>query len=79
MGRDRLSPVALARPPLTVDQLASGRIVAVDERTALNPVSYWMDRPLGRPREGAAELARRIGKEAGLAPEKIGDFLRVEK
>ena len=41
--------IALARPPLTVDQLASGRIVAADERTALNPVSYWMDRPAGRP------------------------------
>jgi LysR family glycine cleavage system transcriptional activator len=67
--------IALARPPLTVDQLASGRIVAVDERTALNPVSYWLDRPSGKPRGAAAELARRIGKEAGLQPEKIEAFL----
>ena len=32
--------IALARPPLTADQLGSGRIVAVDERLALNPVSH---------------------------------------
>jgi LysR family glycine cleavage system transcriptional activator len=71
--------IALSRPPLTVDQLASGRIVTVDERTALNPVSYWLDRPLGRPRQAAAELARRIGKAAGLTPEKIEAFLAAEK
>ena len=71
--------IALARPPLTVDQLASGRIVAADERTALNPVSYWLDRPVGKPRRAAAELARRIGREAGLAPEKIEAFLAAEK
>jgi DNA-binding transcriptional LysR family regulator len=71
--------IALARPPLTVDQLASGRIVAVDERTALSPISYWLDRPVGKPREAAAELARRIGREAGLAQEKIETFLAAEK
>ncbi|TGP84096.1 LysR family transcriptional regulator, partial [bacterium M00.F.Ca.ET.222.01.1.1] len=52
--------VALARPPLVEDQLKSGRIVGVDERVALNPVSYWLDRPVGRPRAAAADLARRI-------------------
>lgn len=71
--------IALARPPLTVDQLAAGRIVAVDERTALNPVSYWLDRPMGKPRQAAAELARRIGREAGLPPERIEAFLAAEK
>ena len=71
--------IALARPPLTVDQLATGRIVVADERTALNPVSYWLDRPIGKPRDAAAELARRIGREAGLAPEKIEAFLAAEK
>jgi DNA-binding transcriptional LysR family regulator len=70
--------IALARPPLTVDQLASGRIAMVDERTALNPVSYWLDRPAGRPREAAAELARRIGREAGLQQEKVEAFLAAE-
>lgn len=68
--------IALARPPLTADQLRSGRIVAVDERVALNPVSYWMDRPVGRPRAAAADLARRIADQAGLAPEKLEAFLR---
>lgn len=71
--------IALARPPLTVDQLAAGRIVAVDERTALNPVSYWLDRPMGKPREAAAELARRIGVQAGLSPEKTEAFLAAER
>jgi len=71
--------IALARPPLTVDQLASGRIVKVDERTVLNPVSYWLDRPPGKPRQAAAELAHRIGREAGLPPEKIEAFLGAEK
>lgn len=70
--------IALARPPLTVDQLASGRIAMVDERTALNPVSYWLDRPVGRPREAAAELVRRIGREAGLQQEKVEAFLAAE-
>jgi len=71
--------IALARPPLIVDQLAAGRIVAVDERTALNPVSYWLDRPMGKPRQAAAELARRIGREAGLPPERIEAFLAAER
>ena len=71
--------IALARPPLTGHQLKSGRIVAVDERTALNPVSYWLDRPLGRPRTAAAELARRIAVEAGLAMDKIEAFLEAER
>ena len=68
--------IALARPPLTADQLGSGRIVAVDERLALNSVSYWMDRPVGRPRAAAAELARRIAAQAGLAPETVEAFLQ---
>ncbi|RWD98133.1 MAG: LysR family transcriptional regulator [Mesorhizobium sp.] len=68
--------VALARPPLTQDQLKSGRIVTVDERVALNPVSYWLDRPVGRPRAAAADLARRIAEQAGLAPEKLEAFLQ---
>ncbi|AZO38884.1 MAG: LysR family transcriptional regulator [Mesorhizobium sp.] len=68
--------IALARPPLTADQLRSGRIVAVDERVALNPVSYWMDRPVGRPRAAAADLAGRIAEQAGLAREKLEAFLQ---
>ena len=71
--------IALARPPLASDQLASGRIAVADERTALNPVSYWLDRPIGKPRQAAAELAERIGQEAGLPTGKIGVFLAAEK
>jgi LysR family glycine cleavage system transcriptional activator len=54
-------------------------LVQVDPRTVLNPVSYWMDRPAGRPRPAAAELARRIAREAGLAEEKLEAFLRDER
>jgi DNA-binding transcriptional LysR family regulator len=68
--------VALARPPLTERQIETGRLVAVDKRTVLNPVSYWMDRPEGRPRPAAAELARRIAAEAGLDDAKLVAFLR---
>ena len=67
--------IALARPPLTVNQLASKRIAQVDPRTVLNPVSYWIDRPVGAPRPAAAELARRVAQEAGLAEAKIEAFL----
>lgn len=67
--------VALARPPLSAAQLASGNIVPVDDRTVLNPVSYWIDRPQSAPRPAAAELARRIGKQAGLPPGRIDAFL----
>lgn len=71
--------VALARPPLTVAQIADGRLVPADTRTVLNPVSYWMDRPVGRPRPAAAELARRIAAEAGLAADKVERFLMEER
>ncbi|MBZ9675066.1 LysR substrate-binding domain-containing protein [Mesorhizobium sp. ES1-1] len=71
--------IALARPPLTRHQLESGRIVSVDERSALSPVSYWLDRPTGRPRAAAAELARRIAVQAGLEPERIEAFIEADR
>ena len=71
--------IALARPPLTENQLGSGRIVAVDRRSALNPVSYWLDRPIGRPRVAAAELARRVAIQAGVAPERVEAFIEAER
>lgn len=71
--------IALARPPLTQDQLDAGRVAAVDSRVVLNPVSYWLDRPIGRPRAAAADLARRIAAQAGLAPEAVEAFLEAER
>lgn len=68
--------VALARPPLARTAIETGRLVRVDERTALNPVSYWLDRPATAPRNAAAILARRIGAEAGLDAQAIERFLR---
>jgi DNA-binding transcriptional LysR family regulator len=67
--------VALARPPLVQDVLAQGRVVAVDDRTALNPVAYWLDRPEVTLRPAAAELARRIIRAAGLQEAAATRFL----
>ena len=70
--------VALSRPPLAQAQVDGGRIVRVDQRTALNPVSYWLDRPMGQPRPAAMALATRIAHEAGLSAGKLSGFLRQE-
>lgn len=70
--------VALARPPLAQAQVDAGRIVMADQRTALNPVSYWLDRPVGQPRPAAVALASRIAREAGLPAGKLAGFLKQE-
>jgi len=70
--------VALSRPPLAQAQVDAGRIARVDARTALNPVSYWLDRPMGQPRPAAVALATRIADEAGLPAGKLAGFLRQE-
>ncbi len=70
--------VALSRPPLAQAQVDAGRIARVDQRTALNPVSYWLDRPMGQPRPAAVTLATRIAHEAGLPAGKLAGFLRQE-
>ncbi len=49
----------------------------VDAGLALNPVSYWLDRPLGQPRPAAVALARRIAAEAGLAEGELARFLKA--
>lgn len=67
--------LALARPPLVADVLAQGRVVAVDDRTVLNPVAYWLDRPEGNLRPAAAALARRIMQAAGLGEATMARFL----
>jgi DNA-binding transcriptional LysR family regulator len=68
--------VALARPPLARAAIDAGRLVQVDQRTALNPVAYWMDRPATAPRNAAATLARRIAAEAELKSDVVDRFLR---
>ena len=70
--------VALSRPPLAQAHVDAGRVVRVDQRTALNPVSYWLDRPMGQPRPAAVALATRIAHEAGLSASKLAGFLRQE-
>jgi DNA-binding transcriptional LysR family regulator len=71
--------IALARPPLAQGPIDAGRLVAVDSRTVLNPVSYWLDRPIGTIRPAAATLARRIADEAGVGAETLASFLKSER
>ena len=70
--------IALSRPPLAQAQVDAGRLAMVDAHVALNPVSYWLDRPLGQPRPAAVALATRIAREAGLSTAKLAGFLRSE-
>ena len=71
--------IALARPPLAQMPIQSGRLVPVDERTVLNPVSYWLDRPLGGIRPAAATLAKRIAEEAGMGTDALDAFLKPDR
>ncbi|WP_395020831.1 LysR substrate-binding domain-containing protein [Dongia sp.] len=67
--------IALARPPLIQEVLQQGRVVAVDDRTVLNPVAYWLDRPPGNLRPAAAAFARRVMQAAGLDNAAMARFL----
>jgi LysR family glycine cleavage system transcriptional activator len=67
--------IALARPPLAQRDLDAGRVVAVDRRVARNSVSYWLDRPPGKLRAAAAQLAGRIAAEAGVTEPALAAFL----
>lgn len=71
--------VALARPPLAADLIKQGKLVKLDQRTALNPSSYWLDRPPGPVRDAAATLARRICAEAQVPADAIARFLTAER
>ncbi|MGH6893373.1 MAG: LysR substrate-binding domain-containing protein [Dongiaceae bacterium] len=71
--------IALARPPLAQGPIDAGRLVAVDERTVLNPVAYWLDRPNGSVRAAAAILAGRIAEEAGMGAEEVAGFLKSDR
>jgi LysR family glycine cleavage system transcriptional activator len=71
--------IALARPPLAQGPIESGRLVAVDERSVLNPVSYWLDRPGGTIRPAAAALARRVAEEAGMGADALAGFLKPDR
>ncbi|HVJ32459.1 MAG TPA: LysR substrate-binding domain-containing protein [Terriglobia bacterium] len=70
--------VALARPPLVQETLASKRLLPVDRRTALNTVAYWLDRPEGKLRPAAMELARRIMRAAGVAEPAMARFFTAK-
>jgi LysR family transcriptional regulator, glycine cleavage system transcriptional activator len=71
--------IALARPPLAHAPMATGRLVQVDQRTVLNPVSYWLDRPIGTIRGAAAILAKRIAEEAGMSAGVLAGFLKSDR
>ena len=67
--------IGLARPSVIGRALAAGHVVQVDHRRCLPANSYWLDRAPGPIRPAAAELARRIAREAELAPEVAEQFL----
>ena len=71
--------IALARPPLAHGPMETGRLVQVDQRTVLNPVSYWLDRPNGTIRGAAATLAKRVAEEAGMSPDVLAGFLKADR
>ncbi|WP_374378685.1 LysR family transcriptional regulator [Dongia sp.] len=71
--------IALSRPPLAEALVRQGQLVSVDARTALNPSSYWLDRPLGEMRDAAKVLARRIAVEAGVDQVQIDRFISAAR
>ena len=54
-------------------------VVALDKRTAPNPVSYRLDRLPGKMRDAAVALAGRIANEAKLPAHAIKGFLKGEQ
>ncbi len=68
--------IALARAPLATGAIATGRVVFADERAVANPAAYWLDRPEGRLRHAAVELARRIMDAAGVDAASRHSFLK---
>ena len=70
--------IALARPPMIEGSHHQNRVLAVDDRKVKNPVSYWLDRPVRKPRPAAIALARRIMAEAGVASDAAELFLSAE-
>lgn len=71
--------IALARPPLAADQISRGRLVRIDERAVRNPVSYWMDRPVGAMRPAAALLAERVAEAAGVGGDTLRQFIGQDR
>ena len=70
--------IALARPPMIEDSHHRNRFVEADARRVKNPVSYWLDRPIRKPRPAAIALARRIMAEAGVAPDAVESFVSAQ-
>jgi LysR family glycine cleavage system transcriptional activator len=71
--------IALARPPLVRDILAAKRLVAADQRRSLNTVAYWLDRPEGKLRPAALELARRIMRAADMDMQRAATFFAAKR
>lgn len=59
--------VALARPPLAQGLVDRGDLVRVSATTAVNPVSYWLDRSPRPMREASRRLALRIAAAASVS------------
>ena len=78
-GRERARHRAGAPAAHRAASLVDGRLAPVDKRTVLQP-GLVLARPAARAlRPAAAELARRIAVEAGVATGKLDAFLRAER
>ncbi|MGK9050645.1 LysR substrate-binding domain-containing protein [Neorhizobium petrolearium] len=67
--------IALARPPLVDAALASGRLVAVSERTIDHHLAFHLIRPNDALKGSAAEFARRFLEAAGHDETAIAAFI----
>ncbi|MGK6312224.1 LysR substrate-binding domain-containing protein [Neorhizobium sp. DT-125] len=67
--------IALARPPLVDAALASGRLVAVSDRTIDHHLAFHLIRPNDALKGSAAEFARRFLEAAGQDEAAIAAFI----
>ncbi|MFB9950970.1 LysR substrate-binding domain-containing protein [Rhizobium puerariae] len=67
--------IALARPPLADAALASGRAVAVSDKTIDHHVAFHLIRPNDALKGAAAEFAQRFLREAGHDEASIAGFV----
>lgn len=70
--------IAMARPPMIEGSHHQNRVIEVDAHRVKNPVSYWLDRPVRKPRPAAIVLARRIMVEAKVAADAVESFLAAD-
>ena len=67
--------IAIGRPLLIANEIASGKLVRVGDFDSENPHPYWLDRPIGPIRRAASLVAQEIASAFELGQEEIDRFL----